>query len=325
MAARSAGKFRRDRRHRDRSAPCPEQGVDLGGVGVAQLLDGVGAAARVAEPRPLEVDARDHAVVDEVGEHAHRAPQVVRRRGDQARQRRGRAVPQVESRRGGGTLGVRVGVGVTAPAVAVHVDEAGDEHGVGQVEIGRAGRYSGAAVDDAVAGRLDPAWTVRAGACDDRARRDHRAPRTRSAHSAHSVSVTLRSPRGQSGSPPRAIARCSASCCSGRISSIGERLSGTLGRQRDGVESTVVERRCGGADAEHVGVLLAQAVEHRHHRPAADGVGRDRDHRHVSGRSSQVARAAGPRRRTPAPKDRTSPSVSAPPRGRWDSCSRARW
>ena len=41
------------------------------------------------------------------------------------------------------------------------------------------------------------------------------------------VSVTLRSPRGASGSPPRATARCRASCWKGRISSNGDSSSGT--------------------------------------------------------------------------------------------------
>ena len=71
-----------------------DEALDLGERGVAQEGRVVGAAARLGEPRALEVDAVDDAVVGELGQHRDATLEVARAHRDEAREqtrrRRGR-------------------------------------------------------------------------------------------------------------------------------------------------------------------------------------------------------------------------------------------
>ena len=106
--------------------------VDLGGVRGPQMRRVVRAAVRRRQPRTLEVDPDQQPVLDQRGEGRDLAPQPVARAGHQARHQRRGAVREVQGR--GRARGVGIGTerGASA-AVAVQVDEAGDEHHVAEV------------------------------------------------------------------------------------------------------------------------------------------------------------------------------------------------
>ena len=89
--------------------------------------------------------------------------------------------------------------------------------------------------------------------------------------------MTFFSPRGASGSPPRATARCRAGLWNGMISSSGGELLADPGRQGDTYRGGL--DRGGRPDAEHVGSHLGQARQHLLRRLAADPRCRHGQHR----------------------------------------------
>ena len=263
------GQFGREGDHPDGAVRGGEQGVDLGGLRIAQLRGIVRTAACGAEPWALQMDAGDRTPPSHLGEHTHLREQLGRRRGHQACQRGGGAVAAVERGGPGDVRADAVGVGRAAAAVHVHVDKPGHHNAIREPVVGLPGRCTGTAREDLSARRLQPTGSADPAVENDGAGADQR----------HSVSVTLRSPRGLSGSPPRAIARCRASCCSGRISNNGDSCSGTPLGQRDPA-GKVFERRCR-ADAEHVGVTVGQPGQYRQHGVTAGAFRDDGEHRHL--------------------------------------------
>ena len=165
-----AGQFGRERDHADPALARVEDARHLIGIGVAQGERVVRTAVRRRDPRALEVDATQGAVIDEGDERAHLRDQVVVRRGDQARMHRGRAVVEMGLRSPSNLLRVGGGEGRTAAAMAVQVDVAGHER-VGA--HGLAGGRPGADLDDGVALDADPGvWPLAVG-IDDALRGEH--------------------------------------------------------------------------------------------------------------------------------------------------------
>ena len=113
--------------HPDRAPAQLDQLGQLVGRRVAQVLRVLRAAAGGRQVRPLEVDARQHALVDQRGERLGGRAHQRKGRADQAGQQRGGAVREVEVGRRAGLVGVAGGEGVPATAVRVHVDEAGHD------------------------------------------------------------------------------------------------------------------------------------------------------------------------------------------------------
>ena len=128
------------------------------------------AAVRRGDPRALEVDAAQSAVVDEGDERADLRDEVVVRRGDQARVHRGRAVVEMRLRGPGDLLGVGGGEGGPAAAVAVQVDVAGHQRVCSHDLTG--GR-AGADLRDGVALDADPGVRALAVGIDDALRGQH--------------------------------------------------------------------------------------------------------------------------------------------------------
>ena len=147
-----------------------EDARHLVGVGQAQRCRVVGPAVGAGDPRPLEVDAAQRAVVDEGDERAHLADQVVVLRRDEARVHRRRAVGAVRGRGCGDFVSVGGGEGGASAAVAVEVHEAGHQ-GVGANSL--SGGCTRTDLHDRVA--LDPHPGIRplAVGIDDALRGEH--------------------------------------------------------------------------------------------------------------------------------------------------------
>ena len=137
---------------------------------VEQLEVGVDERGRVLRPAPhrrqersLEVYAGELAVADQRRAGAHTGEQTLRRRGDQGADDRGAAGPVVVGRGGAGAAGVGAELPAAA-AVAVDVDQAGEEREAGAPPVGHRGtpvlrRQVGVrtGIQDAVAGDDDGA------------------------------------------------------------------------------------------------------------------------------------------------------------------------
>ena len=88
----AAGQFGGQRDHPDRAGAGGQHVVDLGWVGITHPGLVVRAATRPAQPRPLQMNARDDAVTGRLGECAYAGQQFGGGGGDQTGQRRGGAV-----------------------------------------------------------------------------------------------------------------------------------------------------------------------------------------------------------------------------------------
>ena len=82
--------------HPDRPAAGGQHRGQLVAIRIAELTHLVRARTVLRQPRPLEVDAGDDALLGQVGQPGDRGQQVLGRGGDHAGQRRGRAVPAME-------------------------------------------------------------------------------------------------------------------------------------------------------------------------------------------------------------------------------------
>ncbi len=110
--------------HPDGAAARGEHPVDLGGVGGAQGGRVVRPLLARREPRTLQVDAADQAVLDLLGQRRHLTQQFVGVGRHQRRDQRRRAVRPVQAHGRARRLLGRVGERPAARAVDVHVDEA---------------------------------------------------------------------------------------------------------------------------------------------------------------------------------------------------------
>ncbi len=150
------GQLRGECDHVDAVPPRRQQRVHGGGVRFPQGRRIVGPAAGPGEERPLQVDARQLPVGDQVGQGGH--PVGERRGGcrDQAREGGGGAVRAVGGQRGGRLRGAGR-VRAAPAAVAVQIDEAGDDQRPVQGDPVARRRLPGPDTGDPVSGHGEPA------------------------------------------------------------------------------------------------------------------------------------------------------------------------
>ena len=152
----AAGQLGGDRDHPHGTVTGREQRVDRGGGGCGQQVAAVGAGVQGAEPRALEVDAREQPLGHERRELAHRACRAVGAVRHEAGRHGGRAAREVGRGHRRSGLGGALVVRRAATAVHVQVDEPRGERRGAEVEVRWARRRTRPRRDDAVAVHVDP-------------------------------------------------------------------------------------------------------------------------------------------------------------------------
>ena len=128
-------KFGGNRHHDDATTAAGQQLVDLCWLRIAELPNVVRSTARLADPRPLQMNADEHALVDQRRQHRDLFEQRWMTTGDQARHDRRRPVLRVQIRGSASVVGVGGDEGIATPAVTVLIDESGDQRSAVEVNV----------------------------------------------------------------------------------------------------------------------------------------------------------------------------------------------